>query len=83
MTTHQINHIKNFTIFNKYGKIEFLEPVSLFKVDLTKGITISQDNVQITHPELEEKRLRITFKNFGKYTLLDEEGKKKLIKKMR
>jgi hypothetical protein len=46
----KVNHVK---VFNKFGKVEFLEPISLYKVDIAKIISIGQDDIHIVDPVLE------------------------------
>ena len=70
-------------ISNNFGSVEFLEPISLYKANLANSIRISQDNIEILDGEWEEKRVRMTFVNFGLYRTLKSEERIKLLKKMR
>ena len=40
MTENQLSKVVNFVIENEFGKIEFIEPVDLREVDISKDITI-------------------------------------------
>lgn len=81
-TLDEIRHIRNVRISNRYGEIEFLEPVSLCGVDLDKVIVIGQNVIEVSDPKLEEKKMRLTFYNFGSYTQLNAEEREKMKKKM-
>lgn len=83
MTLLQLKKCEKVKIFNSYGSIEFLEPISLYKLDIPGSIKIAQDNVEIVDPELEEKRVRMTFNNFGNYVNAKPEERTKLLKRMR
>ncbi len=69
-------------VWNKFGEVEFLEPISLLKLDLEEHIIISQDNIEIKNV-LEEKSVRMTFRNFGKYTTLKEAEQESMTRKMK
>ena len=83
MTTQQLRKVENVKISNKYGTIEFLEPICLIKKNLAEALKIAQDNIEIVDPELEEKRVRMTFVNFGHFKELKVEERSKLLKRMR
>lgn len=63
--------------------MEFLEPISVYRADLGASVSISKDNIEITDPELEDKRMRMTFRNFGNYANLKGEERDKILKRMR
>ena len=82
-TSDELREVRHFKVWNQYGEIEFCEPVSLVKLDLESVFIISQDNIEITNNELEEKRFRMTFRNFGNYSSLRDGEREKVVKKMR
>lgn len=82
-TSEELREVRHFKVWNQYGEIEFCEPVSLIKLDLESVFIISQDNIEITNSELEEKRFRMTFRNFGNYSNLRDGEREKVMKKMR
>ncbi|XP_031472603.1 uncharacterized protein LOC116244972 [Nymphaea colorata] len=82
-TTEQLRKVPNVKIWNKFGEIEFLEPISLYRANLEAGIVISRDNIEITDRDLEDKRMRMTFRNFGNYANLKGEERDKIVKRMR
>ena len=47
MTVAQLKKVSLVKVYNKFGAIEFLEPVSLYKVDLSSIISINQDNIHL------------------------------------
>ena len=49
-TSKQLREVEHLRIWNQYGEVEFLEPISLFRADLGASITISKDNIEITDP---------------------------------
>lgn len=71
MTVAQLKKVDKVKISNSFGSIEFLEPVSLYKQDLGLALKIAQDNIEIVDPELEDKKVRMTFVNFGNYRSLN------------
>ena len=82
MTINQLKKVDNVKVSNELGSVEFLEPISLYKVNLSEGIKIAQDDIEILDLELEEKRVRMTFTNFGNYRNLKPDERIKLIKRM-
>jgi hypothetical protein len=45
MTINQLKKVDKVKISNSFGAIEFLEPISLYKLDIPGSIKIAQDNV--------------------------------------
>lgn len=52
-------------------------------MNIDECVKISQDNIEITDSDLEDKPMRMTFRNFGKYTTLKGEEREKMVKRMR
>jgi nuclear pore complex protein Nup98-Nup96 len=51
-TVQQLKKVENVKISNSFGTVEFLEPISLYRLDLTHAIKIAQDNIEIVDAEL-------------------------------
>ena len=51
--------------------------------DLPKVLKIAQDSIQVEDPELEEKAVRMTFRNFGSFRELDKEEKREFVGRMK
>ena len=47
MTEKELSRIKNFTVFNKFGKVEYLEEVDVRNIDIDKIIQISKRKVEV------------------------------------
>lgn len=52
-------------------------------LDLSVSINITQDNIEILDGELEDKRVQMTFRDFGRYSSLKNDQQEKLKVKMR
>ena len=83
MTINQLKKVEHVKVSNIFGTVEFLEPISLYKMDLVSAIKICQDNIEILDPELEEKKVQMTFVNFGGFLDLKSDERTKLLKRMR
>ena len=82
-THEQLKRVERFRVWNQYGEVEFLDPVSVLGLDLRVGVSISQDNIEVNDGELEEKRMMMTFRDFGGYSGLKHDDRDKLTRKMR
>ena len=47
MTEEELKKVKNFSIFNQFGKIEFLEPVDLTQLDLDNIVSIENKSILV------------------------------------
>lgn len=83
MTVSQLKKVDRVKVSNHLGSVEFMEPISVYKLDLPKAIKIAQDNIEIMDPELEAKKVRMSFVNFGNYCGLKSAERSRLLKKMR
>ena len=45
--------------------------MNICRVNLDKVVTIKQNNIEIDDEELEKKKMKLTFRNFGDYFHLD------------
>ena len=50
-TELQLSKVPNFSVYNKFGKVEFLEPVDLRNLDLTKIFKISCKKIEV-YPDI-------------------------------
>jgi hypothetical protein len=82
-STDQMRNVEHLRVWNQFGEVEFLEPVTLLRLDLEAGIVITKDNIEITDRDLEDKRMRMTFRNFGNYANIKGEERDKIVKRMR
>ena len=46
MTSNELKNVKNFKIYNKYGAVEFKEPINLYGINLDDEITIEQNLIE-------------------------------------
>lgn len=47
MTIEQVKKVKNFVIYNNFGKIEFLDEVNLIRENIDLNVTIGMKSVEI------------------------------------
>ena len=52
MTKNELKNINNFAIYNKFGKIKFNVPVSVYKVNFNPIFTIEQGNIKYEENKL-------------------------------
>ena len=45
-TKDELKKIEGFKIYNKYGEVEFLEPIDLLGIDLDEQVTIEQNIIE-------------------------------------
>lgn len=51
MSLQQLREVKDFSIKNQHGRIDFLEQVDLVQVDLGKDVTIRPDCIELYESE--------------------------------
>lgn len=82
-TVHELKRVKDVVISNKFGRVQFLEPINLYKKNIEEGIEITQDSIEIIESEWDHRECELTFKNFGNYRNQKKEDCEKLIRKMK
>jgi hypothetical protein len=50
MTDQEIKGVYNLIIRNKFGSVEFLEPISLYRKNIEESIVIEDKDVHIYDP---------------------------------
>lgn len=51
MSDEELRRVNNFTIYNKFGKIEFIGEIDLTDVDLQEAVTIGNREVEVYNEE--------------------------------
>lgn len=55
LSQEKLSHIENFSIFNTFGKVEFLEPVDITFEDLDAAININHKSIEVYPDERGQK----------------------------
>lgn len=71
MTYGELRCVFNLSVENEWGRIDFLEPVDLYKKDLDRCMQMTCNSVKVMDREWRSKRIRVVIHN---KTLINEQN---------
>lgn len=67
MTPKELKKVSKVTIENKFGKVTFLNSISLYKKNFEDCIEIDQDSIEFKDDEWNNSKVMMVFRDFGGY----------------